>query len=87
MALYKSCFIITNIIIILVFSQKKKLPEYFDPWWNIATRLQELVDDGTLREKVDMVRTTTRTVFLVTFTRAIICSAITIRSLVQFVRV
>ncbi|XP_071797488.1 indoleamine 2,3-dioxygenase 2-like [Asterias amurensis] len=33
---------------------KKKLPEYFDPWWNIATRLQELVDDGTLREKVDM---------------------------------
>ncbi|XP_071796971.1 indoleamine 2,3-dioxygenase 2-like [Asterias amurensis] len=31
-----------------------KLPEYFDPWWNIATRLQELVDDGTLRDKVDM---------------------------------
>ncbi|XP_022092693.1 indoleamine 2,3-dioxygenase 2-like [Acanthaster planci] len=29
-----------------------KLPEYFDPWWKIVTRIPELVEDGTLRDEV-----------------------------------
>ncbi|XP_038064315.1 indoleamine 2,3-dioxygenase 2-like isoform X2 [Patiria miniata] len=30
----------------------RKLPDYFDPWWKIATRLPQLVEDGTLRDEV-----------------------------------
>ncbi|XP_022092716.1 indoleamine 2,3-dioxygenase 1-like [Acanthaster planci] len=51
------CNLITNCVNCVSHLQftspyQHKLPEYFDPWWKIATRLPELIEDGTLRDEV-----------------------------------